>query len=886
MIESRETRQRWAWLAAYSLTASLAAPALSQIGDAAMEYAFPETMPLGIVLRCLLAVGLFACVLGTMRPRRGHFLKGRWLRFPPLIMSVPIAGLFCAGIALLPESLLGIFGAPPSKDLWWATAAGCTVSASGMVGWIWWPRLFSPASSTGRSKKIGDPLEVSIPSTEASTIETRAAAVLEWASDEAPIAERSKDMLNSQERAVRILDALNTKRTDRASADFCQTVVIQGAFGSGKSSVVKLVREEARRRGSDNLVFVTLNCWGFEVGTRVVEHVLTECVDTLHEHVDCTAIRAAPSAYARAVAANASGWITSMLSGLQSEESPAAHIARFGPLLATGDLHLVAIVEDTDRNGQGFDVGQIEALLHQFREVERMAFILSAGENSRIEFPKIAEHIEFLPAVRKERVLAVLDTIREAHRSSGEWIDPVSWGEAARQQERNRVGSLQGEAQADDWSLRMFGSPYPNWPQVVARLLETPRSLKLVARSYALVWKKLRGEVDVDELLMVLVLRHAAPGAFSFLGRNLSRLRSLGKGRNADKSEDNAQIQDLRADWKSTISAGRFHVDSVLTILAELIPNAGTLLEVENFNHGNRVQSLRNSEGPDYWERLTAEALQENEMRDQVVLSAMASLATLNEAAFDLAKLMMRRPTAAALVGYFAEHSTMAVGHEERIQSALLQLIREECGNRATDQVTAYRELGWSVLKRFSHDDGRLMPWLEKEIGLCFPNNLRLACELSADHGRKNPEVRRWMVRFAQTHFEDQTGSTLNNALDPTYPWTLYHMLFAFGEGPPDVMLTRGSDWAFMVPLILEGMKAYPAVIGLAAGRCFFQSAHPGADLSRLHFRQADVSDYFGDRANEFYASIAEIPAGIFANAESSVFWERASSCAKVLAVR
>jgi hypothetical protein len=876
----RETKWRWTWLVIYAVTSGLTVPFWVWGIQSLCEYALPAEWPMAFFLRYFIGFGFLVWMLRLLRPRRGHFLCGRWLRYPSLISAVPLSGLVCSGIAMIGESSLNFSQNAATQDAWWSAAIASACVSISLGIWFWWPRT----NNLEEIESNADLFESQLPSleiTENTTVQERAAAVLAWAKDEAPISGRTSDMFRAHERAIRILDALRTERTDQKSAEFCQTVVIQGRFGSGKSSLMRLVMEEALRRGQNDLIFVELNCWGFEKGTRVVEHVLSECVDALHEYVDCTTIRSAPAAYARAIAENTNSWLTSLLGMFKGGEDPASQIERFAPLLAAANLHLVAIIEDTDRNGLDFDVGQIEALLHQFRRVNRMSFILSAGETSRIEFPKVAEHIEFLPAVPKKTTLAVIDAIRAAIRNDGSWIDPVIIGNTEGKSERNRIDSLQGEAQAGDWSWKTFGSSYPTWPEAIARLLETPRALKLVVRAYARAWGKLRGEVDVDELLMVLVLRHAAPGVFSFLGRNLVRLRSLGKGRHSDSEENKAQIEELVSDWKATIASANIHADSALTILVELIPNAGTLLGLKTFNHGNRVQSLRNEDGPDYWDRMSAEALMRDEVSDQTVLAALVAVPNSPEGVSGLADLMMREPRTGALVNFFVEHSSLARGQEEAIQSGLLEKIRETFGNKANDRTPAYASLGWGLVKRFSYDDGRLNPWLIRELEACFPGHIRLACELTGDHGRKTPMFRRELIRLARMHFENVRGEKLAAGLDRDFPWTLYHLLFAFGEGPPEIMLTRGVDWEFLTPVIIDGIKTHPRIVGLAAARTFFQSASPDVKLKALDFRTDDVSDYFGDQTKEFYALISGISPLVFADTSWAEFMNHAAECAK-----
>lgn len=134
---------------------------------------------------------------------------------------------------------------------------------------------------------------------------------------------------------------------------------------------------------------------------------------------------------------------------------------------------------------------------------------------------------------------------------------------------------------------------------------------------------------------------------------------------------------------------------------------------------------------------------------------------------------------------------------------------------------------------------------------------------------------------MAQLHFEGASGEKLAAGLDRDFSWTLSHLLFAFREGPADVMLTRGSDWAFLVPVILDGIKTNPDVIGLSIVHAFFESGSPDVQLTSLDFRTNDVRDYFGEKSDEFYSLIANINPLVFPDTQQAEFMGYVASCAK-----
>ena len=65
----------------------------------------------------------------------------------------------------------------------------------------------------------------------------------------------------------------------------------------------------------------------------------------------------------------------------------------------------------------------------------------------------------------------------------------------------------------------------------VPKLLLTPRLLKHTLRRMRGAWQALHGEIDFDDLLMVNVLRSAAPEAFDFVHYHIHELRQAENGK-------------------------------------------------------------------------------------------------------------------------------------------------------------------------------------------------------------------------------------------------------------------------------------------------------------------------------------------------------------------
>ena len=101
-------------------------------------------------------------------------------------------------------------------------------------------------------------------------------------------------------------------------------------------------------------------------------------------------------------------------------------------------------------------------------------------------------------------------------------IDPTP------QTTRDRMEKLFGLGKHRGWErdihVVMFGDD-DSLGSAIARLVNTPRTLKFVLRHTDSLWKKLHGEICFDDLLMSTILRFAAGDAFDFLLRRFEILR-------------------------------------------------------------------------------------------------------------------------------------------------------------------------------------------------------------------------------------------------------------------------------------------------------------------------------------------------------------------------
>jgi hypothetical protein len=243
-----------------------------------------------------------------------------------------------------------------------------------------------------------------------------------WLDDERAIETAAQDLFGAEDRARRIWNALQTRRS-RSAPHFMQTVVLEGALGSGKTSVINVLDRIIRESGHCDYLLVPVSAWGFS-SAAARQHILGQVVEKLSMQLDCLAVHDLPRRYIEAVT-ESQKWLTFLRPSL-SELAPAERLRRLLPMLSAVDLHLVVIIEDSDRNDAEFNPQHLQSMLNDFREVERLSFILTVGSSSRVDFPKVAEQIESIPRLSRGDVLALVDRVRDYCLSNWPSIDPLA----------------------------------------------------------------------------------------------------------------------------------------------------------------------------------------------------------------------------------------------------------------------------------------------------------------------------------------------------------------------------------------------------------------------------------------------------------------------------
>jgi len=805
---NRTILARWAYiLGLATAVAGLCGAGLAYLSAAGFRNPLePSYSALGPVFREALMAGVLLLGLALFQRvcpiRLGHLHT--FLRYPPVWLAI-LAGLVAA-LGLDAAGLLLLSGqALPWADWPWllqrAAIAGALLAlfgglpalASALAGWVSGRREARKAPETRTSPD------------EAKAAEDEWAALEAWLSGERPADE---DLLGTSHVAGRFADLL--------LLPFGQdkTLGLVGEFGSGKSSIVRWIGGEvARRRKPDSptVWLCHVSCWGFDDSASAVHHLLARAVATLEERVDCSALRRLPDAY-RKVIASADSW--SLLDAVLPAPDAEELLGRLTPILEAVDARLVVVVEDLDRNrSDRFDPQDVFALLQRLRAVRGVSFILTGGTepDDRVAFAKLCDHVERVPHLGMDRVLETVRAVRKRCLDSHADLYP----------ERG-FGRPPGDG-VWDGSRAAFAVAFPPRPDrlpvpyAAAALLATPRLVKHALRQVVTAWERLHGEVDLDDLLVLAVLRHAAPEAFDFLLRNADRLRAASRppAATADAERSAAYNAALREEWAALTAGVAWDAPAARELVCFLFPGATQPLTERAYHLQDlRRQGVQNDSPTDYFDRALAGELDPGEVADQDALRAIRGWVG-NPDSTDLACRVASDDRFAVVWASF--------GHlmpSDRFLAFARQVIDLLVARAGPGPVG---EVAWAALRRLGSELGTAeavhRDWLIEAIEAVLPRNLGLAVDLYHDwtEGRRflaHPEergaVRAAVVEAARRHFTEAEPAVLLGAIHPARPYTLYQLVFPPDGTAPPSRFQEPADWAWFAPAVLAAAQADP----------------------------------------------------------------------------
>ena len=769
----RYSLQRWIDLLALTLLGTLAFHLILPLSwPRAQDISLPYP-PLFASLAVLVATTLLTYLFAEpVRIRIGHWPKLLW--YPPTWLAIPLACTLAALAERLPPTLRPETVAPSWHDPYILVPIALAV----FLGFVarQFPSRQSPSLPLQHRPAHAPHLTWS--------------EIAAWLSHgERPLASTERDLFRHHQIAARI--------ATRVAADQ-HHVALLGRFGSGKSSTLNLVRA-ALARHPGTLLVAEFDVWAVPNPADVPRVALNEIVEALAAYVDTIPFRNLPIAYQRLVSKEPTGWFSAAVDARNARDSISL-LGSLSKLLTTIDAHLLLIVQDAERAGTTFDMRHLQRLLWALRNTSRIQFVLSVDpHHALLDFPKLCDSIELLPEIEVDHVARILTVAYRHWRTKFSDIDPhPNRQDADKLQLRLAVAGEMADY------LRRTGRDTPL--DALVSLLDTPRALKHVLRRVDRVWDNLHGEVELDDLLLVSVLRHAAEPVYRFLLVDIDAARH-------DPSDILPRTKDIESDWADLIE--RLPTGRAAQALVDL-------MGIKQLTKGVGVsvdspQGLHEPDPVDYFRRIVAEELGPSELRDQSVLRDIDRWKDAQDRFLPDHLLSSSDPDSdyARVWEHFSHRQTDA--ELLQLTEQLVAMIKRQDGAAADADHDALLALWRQCNRRLRKDEHS--DWLQTLIVEAVPVSLRLANGLfyywTGEYGIVNDaaraRIRQSIAATVRARF--RTGDDLAAALTPKDPYSI-RRLVAQSDSKSDYVAALTS-WNDCLPTLLIAVAKTRADLAL-----------------------------------------------------------------------
>lgn len=440
---------------------------------------------------------------------KSRFLRLRHIhRYPPLWVSAWAALLFCVGtINLLlgshePWSTIREDMAIPSLT---SLSFTCFLGIPGILILLakFYPHLKRRFCKKENTTKPNQPEDSSIRPHELHL--DNPDAFLQWLRTDKPLTSLAQDCLDHQIIARRM--------AKRLALDPPPSQAVRGDFGTGKTTLGKLVQDALSRIDARDVRVIHIELWPCASIEAALETILRKIVDELETEVALPHLRKLPEHYVDAVKATGGlgACLMHLLYGSQtdaksllSQLNEVADIINLRIVLWIDDLERFVGMDDQERAQTNEAIKQLAPiralvdLLGQKPPEDHPHAIIPVYATTRLQsafdLTRIADYVEELKVVGVEKAAEIFRTLENIFRDSKRWpnvIDPTSASQ--------RDHAWDHELEALTSLLKIEGFPI--------------RQLKASLRRAYEYWEHNPGEVDPHDLLLLKLIKETNGGA-------------------------------------------------------------------------------------------------------------------------------------------------------------------------------------------------------------------------------------------------------------------------------------------------------------------------------------------------------------------------------------
>ena len=419
-------------------------------------------------------------------------------------------------------------------------------------------------------------------------------------SREDPIKKTSEDLFSRAGSAGRIVEHIRNNE---------RTIALLGPMGSGKTSILNIALQSLRTCCPNTLI-IRSDLWKARSPEQVPEIILNDTVKMLDDICDTVDLRGIPLTYKRLIAATPSSALHRLFS-LDRRSNTLHGLDKLDTCLEALDRHIVLVIEDIERLPDSFGMTHVSRFLWSIREIHRCsAIIASDPKHTKMDFAKLCDSIEHVPDLLLMDIAKILTEQYEHWTSNNGDINP----------QINHSGRDKLELEMvmkHSIPLYLLDQVHSTPIRMLTTLLRTPRLAKQTLHRIDFDWNELHGEVNLDDLIILSVLRSCAPSTFQFIVTNIEVARKT-----SDGLEDGL-LKSFCQEWEKVLQRERH--SKAVSRLVDLLgipqlraPKAPALQADQS------PQGVHTDEKPDYFARIVAGKISPNEIRDQDVLRDIA----------------------------------------------------------------------------------------------------------------------------------------------------------------------------------------------------------------------------------------------------------------------